>query len=164
MEVGGSKGRSNCEGDSSKALRPEWAGGTERRKHVYFLKYIDYAITVALFFPSFLPPPPSTGIFPSPYMSMSMGHMSSLAFLKTFYFQRGRERGKINVWLPLLHPLLGTGPATGLVPTDWESIRRPFASQSDVQSTEPHQVRAPVLLLTASCLFLYLGIYVNKHT
>ena len=91
VEVGGSKGRSNCEGDSSKALRPEWAGGTERRKHVYFLKYIDYAITVALFFPSFLPPPPFHWYLPLPLHVHVHGTYEFFGVFKNILFSE-RER------------------------------------------------------------------------
>ena len=48
-----------------------------------------------------------------------------------------RERN-INVWLPLMCPLLGTWPATQAC-ADWESNWWPFGSQAGTRSTEPHQ-------------------------
>ena len=54
--------------------------------------------------------------------------ISILFFKKRFYFflDRGEGREKerernINVWLPLIHPLLGTWPATQARALDWES-------------------------------------------
>ena len=48
---------------------------------------------------------------------------------------RGREIS--NVWLPLMHPLLGTHNP-GMC-SDWESNQQPFRLQAGTQSTEPHQ-------------------------
>ena len=54
--------------------------------------------------------------------------ISILFFFERFYFflDRGEGREKerernINVWLPLIHPLLGTWPATQARALDWES-------------------------------------------
>ena len=48
--------------------------------------------------------------------------------------EKERERN-INVWLPLVHPLLGAWPATqACAPTG-----NPFGSQAGTQSTEPQQ-------------------------
>ena len=44
----------------------------------------------------------------------------------------------VNVWLPLVCPLLGTWPATQARAPDWESSQRLFGSQTGVQSSEPH--------------------------
>ena len=50
----------------------------------------------------------------------------------------------------LLHsPNWGPGPNPGMCP-DWESNRRPFASQAGTQSTEPHQPMAFMLFLEAT--------------
>ena len=54
-----------------------------------------------------------------------------------------RERN-INLWLPLLHSLLGTSSNPGMCP-DRELNQWPFGLQAWVQSTEPHQ---PGLLVT----------------
>ena len=42
------------------------------------------------------------------------------------------------MWLPLVHPLLGTWPTAQAFP-EWESNRRPLGSQAGARSTEPHQ-------------------------
>ena len=49
--------------------------------------------------------------------------------------EKERERN-INVWLPLMRPLLTPNP--GMCP-DWELNLRPFGSQASAQSTEPQQ-------------------------
>ena len=52
--------------------------------------------------------------------------------------EKERERN-INMWLPLMHPLLGNlAHNPGMCP-DWESNLPPFGSQATSQSTEPHQ-------------------------
>ena len=59
-----------------------------------------------------------------------------------FFTERRREgerQRNINVWLPLMCPLLGTWPATQSCSLDWELYQRPFGSQASIQSTEPHQ-------------------------
>ena len=43
----------------------------------------------------------------------------------------------INVWLPLVRPLVGTWPA--IQAHDWKSKQQPCGSQAGAQSTEPHQ-------------------------
>ena len=68
-------------------------------------------------------------------------------FLKAFMYlflerrREGEERERnLNVWLPLVHPLLGTWSITkAYICPDWESNQQPFGSQSGTQSTEPHQ-------------------------
>ena len=52
--------------------------------------------------------------------------------------EKERERN-INVWLPLMHPKLGTWPATQGMCPDWESIQGPFSLQANTQPTEPHR-------------------------
>ena len=67
------------------------------------------------------------------------------SFFKRFYLfilERGREGGRernINVWLPLMLPLLGTWPATHARALDRESNRWPLDLQAGPQCTEPHQ-------------------------
>ena len=65
-------------------------------------------------------------------------------FLKNLFLERGGGREKerernINVWLPLRHPLLGTGPSTQAWALIWEWNEQPFGSQAGTQSAEPHQ-------------------------
>ena len=70
-----------------------------------------------------------------------------LFFFKDFiylFLERGEGSKKeternINVWLPLMHPLLGTWPATQACALIGNMNRQPFALQSGAQSTEPHQ-------------------------
>ena len=69
-----------------------------------------------------------------------------LLFKKRFYLLifrgEGREKereGNINVWLPLVHPPLGTWPSTQACALDWESNWQPSGSEGGTQSTEPHQ-------------------------
>ena len=58
-----------------------------------------------------------------------MGQFSQEIFFKDFiylFLERGEGREKereknINVWLPLVRPLLGTWPATQAHALDWES-------------------------------------------
>ena len=67
-----------------------------------------------------------------------------------------KERN-INVWLPLMLPLLGTWPITQACALT--QSQRPLGSQASTQSTEPHQ---PGLFL---CIFLKLfGKYVYLNT
>ena len=69
-----------------------------------------------------------------------------LTYKKRFYlfiFGRGEGREKerernISVWLPLMHPPLGSGHNLGMCP-DWESNQPPFGSQAGTQCTEPQQ-------------------------
>ena len=71
-----------------------------------------------------------------------------ISFLKRFYLlilQRGEGRekhreGNINVWLPLMRPLLGTWPCNPGMCPHWESNWQWFGSQAGAQSTEPHQL------------------------
>ena len=75
-------------------------------------------------------------------------HRFGFSFLKdfiNFIFRLGEGREKerernINVWLPLMHPLLGTWPITWACVLDWEAKQWPFGSQAGTQSTEPHQL------------------------
>ena len=67
-------------------------------------------------------------------------------FFKDFiyFLERGEGREKerernINVWLPLVHLLLGTWPAAQVMCPDWEWNQQPFGLQASIQSTEPHQ-------------------------
>ena len=69
-------------------------------------------------------------------------------FLVMYLFlDRGEEREKerernINVWLPLVGPLLGTWPTTQACALTGNLNRQPlphFGSQASTQSTEPHQ-------------------------
>ena len=54
--------------------------------------------------------------------------------------KEGRKRDKnISVWLPLVHPSVGTWPATQVMCPDWESNQQSFGSQAGAQSTEPYQ-------------------------
>ena len=60
-----------------------------------------------------------------------------------YLFLRGEGREKesdknIHVWLPLMHPPLGTWPTTQAWALYWELNRQPFGSQAGAQSTEPH--------------------------
>ena len=52
---------------------------------------------------------------------------------------KSRRKRNINVWLPLVHPLLKTWPTTQAGVPDWEPHWRPFGAQSRTQSTKPHQ-------------------------
>ena len=57
----------------------------------------------------------------------------SLFFFKDF-IERGEGKGKerernINVWLSLMHPLLGTWPTTQACALDWELNWQPFGSR-----------------------------------
>ena len=67
-------------------------------------------------------------------------------FFKRFYLLIFRERERegerernINMWLPLMRPLLGTWSATQACALDWESHWRPFGSQACTESSELHQ-------------------------
>ena len=63
-------------------------------------------------------------------------------FLRFYLFLRGRERERernISVWFPLVHPLLGTWPATQAWAQNWELNRQPFDLQASTQSTKLHQ-------------------------
>ena len=54
----------------------------------------------------------------------------------------GREREwerNISVWLSLVHPQLGTWPATQACALTGNRTGDPFALQSGAQSTQPHQ-------------------------
>ena len=81
------------------------------------------------------------------------------SFFKKILFifrERGREGERernINVWLPLMHPLLGTWLACnpGMCP-DWEPNPWPFGWQASTQSTEPHQRGLKVILEENSLL------------
>ena len=78
-------------------------------------------------------------------------------FIKYFIYlfvERGEGREKerernINLWLPLLRPLLETWPRNPAMCPDCESNRWPFGSQAGTQSNEPHQ---PGLILKR-CVF-----------
>ena len=68
------------------------------------------------------------------------------SFFKRFYLFIFRERERegerernINMWLPLMRPLLGTWSATQACALDWESHWRPFGSQACTESSELHQ-------------------------
>ena len=52
---------------------------------------------------------------------------------------KGARKGErnINLWLPLMPPLLVPGQKPRHMP--WESNWRPFGSQAGTQSTKPHQ-------------------------
>ena len=50
-------------------------------------------------------------------------------FLKIYFL----EERNINVWLPLVRPLLGTWSATQTCALDWESNQQPFDSQAGTQ-------------------------------
>ena len=52
--------------------------------------------------------------------------------------EKERERN-INVWLPLICPLLGTWPTTLACALTGNRTEDPFGSQAGTQSTEPHQ-------------------------
>ena len=63
-----------------------------------------------------------------------------LFFLKILFIDRGEERERnINVWLPLVCPLLGIWSTTQALCPDWDLNQRPCGSQVGTQSTEPHQ-------------------------
>ena len=54
----------------------------------------------------------------------------------------GRKERNINVWLLLVHPPLGTWPATqacGFNSPDWELNWQNFGLQASTQTTEPYQ-------------------------
>ena len=60
------------------------------------------------------------------------------------FFDRGEGREKereknINVWLPLAHPLLGTGPTTQACALTSNQTGDPFGSPASTQSAEPCQ-------------------------
>ena len=67
----------------------------------------------------------------------------------------------ISVWSLLVHPQVGTWPAThpGMCP-DWESNMQPFGSQADTQSIEPHQP-GPLLFFCIQKPFSDLGVTNN---
>ena len=52
--------------------------------------------------------------------------------------EKERERN-INVWLPLVYPLLGTWPATQACALTGNWTHDPLRSIHRAQSTEPHQ-------------------------
>ena len=65
-------------------------------------------------------------------------------FFKDFIYlllERGREgeEREINVWLPLVRPLLGAWPTTQACAIDRESNWWCFGCQAGTKSTEPHQ-------------------------
>ena len=73
----------------------------------------------------------------------------------------GREEGRGNIgkWLPLTCPQLGTRITTQACALDWEWNRRPFGSQANTQSTEPHQPRLNVHFLDESSWEPGAGVY-----
>ena len=60
--------------------------------------------------------------------------------------EKGRERS-INVWLPLMRPLLGIWPATQAGALTGNQTNDPLL-QSGTQSTEPHQPGLCIFNLT----------------
>ena len=74
------------------------------------------------------PPDPDYAVFKIYFNFRQMGREG----------EREGERN-INVWLPLMHPLLGTWPTTQACALDWELNQQPLGSQASTQSTEPQQ-------------------------
>ena len=82
--------------------------------------------------------------------SSSLQNDGSFISLRFYLFlERGEEGEKerernINVWLPFMHPLLGTWPATQACALTWNWTSD--LSEAGTQSTEPHQLgQMPVL-------------------
>ena len=101
--------------------------------------------------------------------------VSSFLFLINIlfiYFQRGEGREKerqrnINVWLPLVRPLLRTWPTTQACTLGWELNRQPFVLQAGTQSTEPHQPGICIqylLLSIISVRFIHVVVYNSKYS
>ena len=55
---------------------------------------------------------------------------------KKYFFKSERN---INMWLPLVRPLVGNLAHNPDMCPDWESSQQPFDSQASTQSTETHQ-------------------------
>ena len=93
-------------------------------------------------------------------------------FVCLFVFWRGQGRGKrernINVWLPLMCPLLGTWPTTQSCALDWESNQQPFDSQANTQPlshTRQGRVFTCIFLITNDVehlLICLLGICISS--
>ena len=89
-------------------------------------------------------------------------------FFKVFiylFLERGEGREKerernISVWLPLMHPLLGTWPVTQACALTRESNQRPSGLQAGAQSTEPHQPGLHIYMHTYIHTYIYTYIYV----
>ena len=68
-------------------------------------------------------------------------------FLKEFIYlflerEEGREKERernISVWLPIMHPQLGTWPAPQTRALTGNQTGKPFGLQAGTQATEPHQ-------------------------
>ena len=74
---------------------------------------------------------------------------------------REEEReGNTNVWFLLIHPLLGTWPATQACALDWESNQRSFGLQASTQSTEPHQSGLICFILSTFQSLLIFVLYI----
>ena len=83
-------------------------------------------------------------------MAIIMLYICVLKDFMYLFLERGEGKEKerernINVWLPLMYPLLGTWPSTLACALDWESNQQPIGLQSGTQSTELHQ-RGPVYI------------------
>ena len=77
---------------------------------------------------------------PSLYPASTLSNYIPILLFTLFFFfldfiylfldrVEGREKDRsINMWLPLMRPLLGTWPATQGMCPDWESNRGPYAS------------------------------------
>ena len=60
-------------------------------------------------------------------------------FLDTGEVREEERKRNVNVWLPLMCPLLGTLACNPGMCPDWELDQQPFGSQAGTQSAEPHQ-------------------------
>ena len=77
--------------------------------------------------------------------------------LKIFYLfifreWKGGRKSSIHLWLSLVHPLLGTWPATQACAVGWELNQWPFDLLAGTQSTEPHQPAFELLFFIGDCL------------
>ena len=75
-------------------------------------------------------------------------------FIYFIFRGEGREKERernINVWLPLVRPLLRTWPSNPGMCPDWESNPEPFGLQASAQSTEPHQPGPVSVFIFAHC-------------
>ena len=80
--------------------------------------------------------PPQNSLNPGTRYHIKRFILNVFYFKKRFYLFLERERN-INVWLPLVCPLLENWPTTQACALDWESNWWPLGSQA--HSTEPHQ-------------------------
>ena len=76
-------------------------------------------------------------------------------FIHSFLERRreGERERNINVWLPLMRPLLGIPPVTQACALTGSGTRDPLVGGAGTQSTEPHQ---------PGCIFYGFNINVQK--